>query len=92
MDSSAAVRQELRQRRTSPPACGRASTRSYDAVVKQETDRQNWLVNNHGDENPYLLWQEMGKWMRATRITMRSVCWLSSRSSTVPVIVTPDAE
>jgi succinate dehydrogenase / fumarate reductase flavoprotein subunit len=35
----------------------------YDAVVKQETDRQNWLVNNQGDENPYLLWQEMGRWM-----------------------------
>jgi succinate dehydrogenase flavoprotein subunit len=36
---------------------------AYDAFVKQETDRQNWLVNNSGDENPYLLWQEMGKWM-----------------------------
>jgi succinate dehydrogenase / fumarate reductase flavoprotein subunit len=31
--------------------------------VKQETDRQNWLVKNDGTENPYLLWQEMGKWM-----------------------------
>ena len=36
---------------------------AYDAVVKQEQDRQNWLVSNDGDENPYLLWQEMGKWM-----------------------------
>src|SRR5688572_26191012 len=36
---------------------------AYDAFVKQETDRQNWLLNNDGDENPYLLWQEMGKWM-----------------------------
>lgn len=35
----------------------------YDSAVKQETDRQNWLVNNQGDENPYLLWQEMGRWM-----------------------------
>ncbi len=35
----------------------------YDAVVQQETDRQNALLNNAGDENPYLLWQEMGKWM-----------------------------
>ncbi|MGD0461352.1 MAG: succinate dehydrogenase flavoprotein subunit [Tepidisphaeraceae bacterium] len=35
----------------------------FDAAVKQETDRQNWLVNNQGDENPYLLWQEMGRWM-----------------------------
>jgi succinate dehydrogenase / fumarate reductase flavoprotein subunit len=36
---------------------------TYDATTKQETDRQNWLVNNSGTENPYLLWQEMGKWM-----------------------------
>jgi succinate dehydrogenase / fumarate reductase, flavoprotein subunit len=35
----------------------------YDAVVKSETDKQNWLVNNAGNENPYLLWQEMGKAM-----------------------------
>jgi succinate dehydrogenase / fumarate reductase flavoprotein subunit len=35
----------------------------YDAAAKKETDRQNWLVNNQGDENPYLLWQEMGRWM-----------------------------
>jgi succinate dehydrogenase / fumarate reductase flavoprotein subunit len=36
---------------------------TYDAVIKQETDRQNWLLGNKGTENPYLLWQEMGKWM-----------------------------
>jgi succinate dehydrogenase / fumarate reductase flavoprotein subunit len=36
---------------------------AFDAVIKQETDRQNWLLGNKGDENPYLLWQEMGKWM-----------------------------
>lgn len=36
---------------------------TYDAVVKQETDRQAKLISNTGDENPYLLWQEMGKWM-----------------------------
>lgn len=36
----------------------------YDAVARQETERQNWLVGNRGgDENPYLLWQEMGKAM-----------------------------
>src|SRR5690349_8433569 len=35
----------------------------FDAAEKQEKDKQNWLVNNQGDENPYLLWQEMGKWM-----------------------------
>jgi succinate dehydrogenase / fumarate reductase flavoprotein subunit len=36
---------------------------AYDAIVAQETERQNWLLNNKGNENPYLLWQEMGKWM-----------------------------
>jgi len=36
---------------------------AFDPVVTQETDRQNWLVNNDGDENPYKLWQEMGKEM-----------------------------
>jgi succinate dehydrogenase / fumarate reductase flavoprotein subunit len=35
----------------------------YDAVVQQETERQDHLLANKGDENPYLLWQEMGKWM-----------------------------
>ncbi len=36
---------------------------TFDAVVKRETDKQTALLNNDGDENPYLLWQEMGKWM-----------------------------
>lgn len=37
---------------------------TFDAVVKQETDKQNALLhNNTGSENPYLLWQEMGKAM-----------------------------
>src|SRR5687768_10302 len=36
---------------------------TFDAVVKQEQDRQTKLINSTGDENPYLLWQEMGKWM-----------------------------
>jgi len=43
----------------------------YDAVVKQEQTRQDWLVNNTGDENPYLLWQEMGKWMTDTCTVVR---------------------
>jgi succinate dehydrogenase / fumarate reductase flavoprotein subunit len=46
-----------------PMAADDVEQSTYDAVVKQETDRQNWLVNNNGTENPYLLWQEMGKWM-----------------------------
>jgi len=36
---------------------------TFDAVVQQETDKQNQLLKNQGEENPYLLWQEMGKWM-----------------------------
>jgi succinate dehydrogenase / fumarate reductase flavoprotein subunit len=39
------------------------SESAYSAIVAQETDRQNWLVRNTGGENPYLLWQEMGKAM-----------------------------
>ncbi len=36
---------------------------TFDGIVKQEADRQAKLISNTGDENPYLLWQEMGKWM-----------------------------
>jgi succinate dehydrogenase / fumarate reductase flavoprotein subunit len=36
---------------------------AYDFAVRQETERQNSLIHNPGDENPYLLWQEMGRWM-----------------------------
>ena len=39
------------------------SQSTYDAVVKQENDRQTGLLSNKGTENPYLLWQEMGMWM-----------------------------
>jgi succinate dehydrogenase / fumarate reductase flavoprotein subunit len=36
----------------------------FDDAVKRETDKQNVLLNNtSGNENPYLLWQEMGKSM-----------------------------
>jgi succinate dehydrogenase / fumarate reductase flavoprotein subunit len=44
-------------------AAADAPQSTYDAAVKQETDKQNWLVGNTGDENPYPLWQEMGQWM-----------------------------
>jgi succinate dehydrogenase/fumarate reductase flavoprotein subunit len=37
--------------------------RAYDAIVSHETNRQTNLLKNEGNENPYLLWQEMGKWM-----------------------------
>ncbi|HXE52919.1 MAG TPA: succinate dehydrogenase flavoprotein subunit [Tepidisphaeraceae bacterium] len=36
---------------------------AYDTIVAQEQERQNRLIAQTGDENPYLLWQEMGKWM-----------------------------
>src|SRR5688572_563539 len=36
---------------------------AYDATVKQETDEQSALLKGDGPENPYKLWQEMGKWM-----------------------------
>ena len=35
----------------------------YDSATGKENERVNWLVNNQGDENPYLLWKEMGQWM-----------------------------
>ena len=44
---------------------------AYDAVVKQETDRVDWLVKNAGTENPYLLWQEMGKDLTETCTVVR---------------------
>jgi succinate dehydrogenase / fumarate reductase flavoprotein subunit len=37
----------------------------YDAVVKQETDRAALLLANDGNENPYLLCQELGEAMTA---------------------------
>ncbi|MEO6435007.1 MAG: succinate dehydrogenase flavoprotein subunit [Tepidisphaeraceae bacterium] len=36
---------------------------AYDAVTGAEAAKQKWLVGNDGNENPYLLWQEMGQWM-----------------------------
>src|SRR3954462_14959751 len=48
---------------TAPVAANDVAQDVYDAVARQETQRQDWLVRNDGDENPYLLWQEMGKWV-----------------------------
>jgi succinate dehydrogenase / fumarate reductase flavoprotein subunit len=36
---------------------------AYDGIVSQEQQRQARLIEQDGGENPYLLWQEMGKWM-----------------------------
>ncbi len=46
-----------------PVASTDVAQSAYDAVVNQETEKQNWLINNRGSENPYALWQEMGKAM-----------------------------
>lgn len=35
----------------------------FDAAVHQESDKQDKLIKNEGNENPYLLWEEMGKVM-----------------------------
>jgi succinate dehydrogenase / fumarate reductase flavoprotein subunit len=45
------------------PASQDIQQSTFDRLVKQETDRQQQLVSNKGDENPYLLWQEMGRAM-----------------------------
>ena len=46
-----------------PTAAADVPQSVFDAAVKQEQDKQAWIVGSSGDENPYLLWQEMGKWM-----------------------------
>lgn len=35
----------------------------YDAIVQQEVAKQDALIRSTGTENPYVIWQEMGKWM-----------------------------
>jgi succinate dehydrogenase / fumarate reductase flavoprotein subunit len=48
---------------TAPIAAADVPQSSFDAVVKQENYRMQRLINSTGDENPYLLWQEMGRAM-----------------------------
>ena len=36
---------------------------AFEQVLRQEHAKQDALIESDGDENPYLLWQEMGKWM-----------------------------
>ena len=43
----------------------------YDAAVAQETARQDALIRSDGNENPYLLWQEMGRVMTDTCTVVR---------------------
>jgi succinate dehydrogenase / fumarate reductase flavoprotein subunit len=54
-----------------PVAANDVAQDVFDSVARQETQRQDWLVRNDGDENPYLLWQEMGKWMTDTCTVVR---------------------
>src|SRR5438874_8782154 len=44
-------------------AAADVSVNVFDASVKRETEKQNRLMQSTGDENPYLLWQEMVKTM-----------------------------
>jgi len=44
-------------------AAADAPQSAYEAVVKQESQKQDRLLKSAGDVNPYLLWQEMGKQM-----------------------------
>jgi succinate dehydrogenase / fumarate reductase flavoprotein subunit len=53
------------------PSSSDLSSDVFDAAVKQEQDRMQWLLTNEGDENPYLLWQEMGKVMTDTATVVR---------------------
>ncbi|HMO26567.1 MAG TPA: hypothetical protein PKB10_09885, partial [Tepidisphaeraceae bacterium] len=45
------------------PSAADVPASAFDQVVNDESAKQQHIVNNRGDENPYLLWQEMGKWM-----------------------------
>jgi len=46
-----------------PVAAADVAESTFEAGVKKEKDRQDGLVSNDGDVNPYHLWQEMGKAM-----------------------------
>jgi succinate dehydrogenase / fumarate reductase flavoprotein subunit len=43
----------------------------FDSIVAQETGKQDALIRNAGDQNPYLLWQEMGQWMTTNCTVVR---------------------
>jgi succinate dehydrogenase / fumarate reductase flavoprotein subunit len=46
-----------------PFAAAELDASVYENVVRQETAKQARLINSTGTENPYAIWQEMGKWM-----------------------------
>lgn len=39
------------------------SSKFFDSAVKQEQQENERLMRRRGKENPYLLWEEMAKWM-----------------------------
>jgi succinate dehydrogenase / fumarate reductase flavoprotein subunit len=44
---------------------------AYEKLVKQETDRMQWLISSKGSENPYELWNEMGNTMTTACTVVR---------------------
>ena len=64
----ASVKNYCMEQKTKP---GDIPQAAYDDVVKQETDRMEWLINADGDVNPYALWQEMGREMTASCTVVR---------------------
>jgi len=48
---------------TAPIAASDVPQSVYEAIVKQETDKQQSLITRTGSENPYHIWQELGKAM-----------------------------
>jgi len=46
-----------------PQAAADVPQSLFDAAIQRQTARQDTLLQCQGQENPYLLWQEMGKWM-----------------------------
>lgn len=44
----------------------------FDNAVAPHQDQHNDLINNHGNENPYLLHQELGDWMTRNVTVVRN--------------------
>ena len=48
---------------TAPTPAADVPADVYSAVVSSEQEKQDKLIHSTGTENPYFIWQEMGKWM-----------------------------
>jgi succinate dehydrogenase / fumarate reductase flavoprotein subunit len=46
-----------------PSDAADAPESAYTSITRQETEKQNALLQSRGDENPYKLWQELGREM-----------------------------